>query len=76
MTEPSTAPWPSLGGAPTHVLAGGLINATWVVGDPPRAVVQRINPIFGSEVHEDIEDETLASEFANFVLAGTIERSR
>ena len=29
-----------------------------------------------TEVHEDIEDETLADEFANFVLAGTIERSR
>ena len=29
-----------------------------------------------TEVHEDIEAETLASEFANFVLAGTIERSR
>ena len=29
-----------------------------------------------TEVHEDIEAETLANEFANFVLAGTIERSR
>ena len=29
-----------------------------------------------SEVHEDVEGETLANEFANFVLAGTIQRSR
>lgn len=29
-----------------------------------------------TEVHEDLEPETLASEFANYVLAGTIERKR
>jgi Ser/Thr protein kinase RdoA (MazF antagonist) len=58
VTEPTTAPWPSLEGKSAKVLPGGLINATWRIGDPPLAVVQRINPIFGPEVHEDIEAVT------------------
>lgn len=29
-----------------------------------------------SEVDEDFEPETIASEFANYVLAGTVQRSR
>ena len=34
---------------------GGLINDTFTVGNPPRAILQRVNPIFGPEVHDDIE---------------------
>ncbi|MBJ93120.1 MAG: hypothetical protein CMP23_01455 [Rickettsiales bacterium] len=33
---------------------GGLINSTWSVGEPPRAVVQRLHSIFQPEVNEDI----------------------
>ncbi len=29
-----------------------------------------------SDVDEDFEPETIASEFANYVLAGTVQRSR
>lgn len=34
---------------------GGLINDTFMVGTPPRAVLQRVNPIFDPSVHHDIE---------------------
>ena len=37
------------------VADGGLINDTFAVGNPPRAILQRVNPIFGPEVHDDIE---------------------
>ncbi len=33
----------------------GLINDTFVVGSPPSGILQRVNPIFGPEVHHDIE---------------------
>ncbi len=36
----------------------GLINHTWLVGTPPRFVVQRVNPMFGPAVHDDIEAVT------------------
>ena len=41
-------------------LAGGLINATYVVrdGGVPIAVVQRLHPIFGAQVNLDIEAVT------------------
>ena len=58
MEGPFLQPWPSLQGAPSRRLSGGLINTTWTVGDPVQAVVQRVNPIFGAEVHEDIEAVT------------------
>ena len=32
----------------------GLINHTWVVGDPPTGVLQWVNPIFSPEIHRDI----------------------
>ncbi|MGB0589177.1 MAG: phosphotransferase enzyme family protein [Myxococcota bacterium] len=35
----------------------GLINATWLVGD--RFVLQRVNPLFGAEVNEDIQALTV-----------------
>ncbi|MFZ5477726.1 MAG: phosphotransferase enzyme family protein [Myxococcota bacterium] len=51
--------WGALRGLPVRPAAdGGLINATYYAGDPPRWVVQRVNPIFRPEVHEDIEAVT------------------
>ncbi len=47
--------WSSLAALPCRPLAGGLINDTFAVGDPPEAVVQRLHPIFGPKVHLDIE---------------------
>ncbi len=32
----------------------GLINCTWVVGEPPAAVLQWVNPIFDPRIHRDI----------------------
>lgn len=32
----------------------GLINRTWLVGEPPRAVLQWVNPIFDPKIHLDI----------------------
>ena len=34
---------------------GGLINDTFIVGEPPVAILQRVNPIFEPAVHHDIE---------------------
>ena len=39
-------------------LAGGLINSTFVVGEPPQAVIQCLHPVFGPRVNEDIEAVT------------------
>ena len=36
----------------------GLINRTYVVGEPPRAVLQWVNPIFDPRIHRDIEAVT------------------
>ncbi len=36
----------------------GLINHTWVVGDPPDAILQWVNPIFSPEIHQDIQQVT------------------
>jgi len=33
----------------------GLINDTFVVGDPIQGILQRVNPIFGPDIHLDIE---------------------
>jgi len=43
---------------------GGLINDTYIVGRPPTAILQKVNPIFRPEVHLDIEAITahLASQ--------------
>lgn len=47
--------WSGLGEAPVAPVAdGGLINVTWVVGEPPTHVIQRINPIFPDAVHERV----------------------
>ena len=47
--------WSSLRDRPVSPLTGGLINATWRLGDPPVAVLQRLHPIFAPEVNLDIE---------------------
>lgn len=36
----------------------GNLNATWVAGEPPRFIVQRVSPVFAPEVHDDIEAVT------------------
>ena len=46
--------WPDKGSIRTSP-DGGLINDTFLVGDPPVAVLQRGNPIFEPSVHLDIE---------------------
>lgn len=46
--------WSGLRGLPVAPLTGGLINATWRLGEPPVAVVQRLHPIFAPEVNLDI----------------------
>jgi Ser/Thr protein kinase RdoA (MazF antagonist) len=48
--------WSALRGLPVRPADdGGLINATFIAGEPPRYVVQRVSPIFSPEVHDDIE---------------------
>ncbi len=47
-------PWSALRLLSATPLVGGLINATWRVGDPAVAVVQRLHPIFAPEVNLDI----------------------
>jgi Ser/Thr protein kinase RdoA (MazF antagonist) len=58
MTPPDA--WNALRGLPVLPCAdGGLINETFLVGEPPRAVLQRVNTaIFGVDVHEDMEAVT------------------
>lgn len=51
--------WRALRGLPVRPAPdAGLINQTWLVGEPPAFVVQRVNPIFAPSVHEDIEAVT------------------
>lgn len=47
-------------GAEIEPLAGGLINATFrvCIGGKPFAVVQRLHPVFGPRVNEDIDAVT------------------
>lgn len=48
--------WSELAGSPALVPAdSGLINQTLLVGQPPRYVLQWVNPIFRPEVHQDID---------------------
>lgn len=42
-------------GGPLRAADDGLINRTWLVGAPPIAVLQWVNPIFKPSVHLDIE---------------------
>lgn len=58
MEAPPTSPWPGLANLPLVVESGGLINRTWLVGAPPVAVLQCLNPIFKPNVHQDIEAVT------------------
>lgn len=43
---------------------GGLINDTYIVGDPPSAILQHVNPIFGPAIHKDIDVITAHLEAA------------
>jgi Ser/Thr protein kinase RdoA (MazF antagonist) len=55
-----------LEGAPLRRLASGHINATYLVEPDvgPRRILQRLSPIFGPELHEDIEAITARLEAA------------
>jgi len=52
--EPPLSHWEALANRPAAPITGGLINATWAVGSPPVAVIQRLHRIFAPEVNEDI----------------------
>lgn len=68
MTAPSSPPpavcaaygWADRDRVAIEPLPGGLINATFVVreGGAPRAVLQRLHPVFGAEVNLDIDAVT------------------
>lgn len=45
-----------------RVAEGGLINRTWIVGEPPQAVLQWVNPIFDPLIHHDIDAVTARLE--------------
>lgn len=45
-------------GAPRTTPDAGLINETWLVGEPPTAVLQWLNPIFKPSVNLEIEAVT------------------
>jgi len=57
VTPPIEA-WPELAMHPIKQLAGGLINTSYSVGDPPIAALQAQHPIFTAEVNEDIDAVT------------------
>lgn len=66
--DPVLAAWPCLRGEPVSATPdAGLINQTHLVGDPPRYVVQRVNPLFQPAVHEDIEAVTAHLSAAGMV---------
>jgi Ser/Thr protein kinase RdoA (MazF antagonist) len=45
----------------------GLINRTWLVGEPPEAVLQWVNPIFHPGIHLDMEAVTRHLEESGFL---------
>jgi Ser/Thr protein kinase RdoA (MazF antagonist) len=63
MTVPARAPFGAAWAALRDLPGGpapdaGLINHTWLMGEPPRFVAQRVNAIFAPSVHDDIEAVT------------------
>ena len=44
----------------------GLINQTWIVGSPPKGVLQWVNPIFDPTIHLDLEVITQHLEHKGF----------
>jgi Ser/Thr protein kinase RdoA (MazF antagonist) len=50
--------WPELAMHPVAPLAGGLINTSYCVGDPPIAALQAQHPVFSPAVNEDIDAVT------------------
>lgn len=47
--------WPALAASRARSIAGGLINDTFAVGDPPVAAVQRLHTLFAPRLHHDVE---------------------
>lgn len=59
MTDPTPiAAWPELADHPVRAIDGGLINTSFVVGEPPIAALQAQHPLFPPEVNDDIEAVT------------------
>lgn len=60
VVPPAVAAAYGWGGAEIEPLSGGLINATFRVclGGAPFAVVQRLHPVFGPRVNEDLDAVT------------------
>lgn len=58
MSTPPIHYWPAYADEPIEPLTGGLINTTFTVGSPPRAVLQQVNPLFPPRVNQDIEAVT------------------
>jgi Ser/Thr protein kinase RdoA (MazF antagonist) len=56
--QPFLAPWARLAGLLVVPERTGLINSTFLVGDPPAFVLQQVNPIFKEQVHADIDAVT------------------
>lgn len=56
--KPPIEAWPDLAHEPVRPLAGGLINSTFTVGSPVRAVLQRQHAMFPPRVNDDIEAVT------------------
>ena len=54
----------------------GLINDTFIVGNPPCGVLQRVNPIFGPDVHLDIEAITQHLEDAGLTTPRLVRTSK
>ncbi len=51
--QAALAQW-GMAGPPRTTPDAGLINGTWLVGDPTRVVLQRLNPVFSPLINEDI----------------------
>lgn len=58
LTPDQVLPHFNLGGPVQPVADQGLINQTWSVGRPPRAILQWVNPIFDPKIHLDIDAVT------------------
>ena len=75
--ELALAAWSGLRGeALASAPDAGLINQTFLAGNPPKFVVQRVNPLFRPVVHEDIEAVTAHLERCGLVTPRLIRTDR
>lgn len=54
----------------------GLINHTWTVGSPPKAILQWVHPIFDPRIHLDIEAVTGRLKQRGLVTPQLLETNR